>query len=94
MISMQKIVFGKDVRLAWGLALIGLLAGIATAAWQLSNPSLFKIALPSNVSKETVIAAAGFQVMIMTFMLSIIGIKLAKKVASSCIRNLASMIHC
>ncbi|KAF1083990.1 hypothetical protein SPSYN_02902 [Sporotomaculum syntrophicum] len=59
--SRQIIVFSKDVKLALELALIRLLAGIATAAWQLSNPSLFKTALPGNVSKDTVIAAVSSQ---------------------------------
>lgn len=76
---MKKFLTSRDFKVSIGLALVGLLAGVSVAMWQLSDPALSK-AIPGNVSKEVIIAVAAIQIMITTFILSIIGIKLSKRV--------------
>lgn len=76
---MKQIVFSKDIKISFALALIGLFSGISAVLWQLSDSSLSKM-IPITISKEALIVISAFQVMIMAFILSIIGIKLSKKV--------------
>ena len=76
---MKKFLLSKDIKISFALALFGLLGGLATVMWQLSDPSLSQ-SVPNNISKEVLIVASAIQVVFITFILSIIGIKLSKKV--------------
>lgn len=75
----------KDLKMALILTFLGFIAGIAVVPYQLEsyktmNPVQYEAIMKAIPSMGALLLAAGIQVAVMSFILGIIGIKLARKV--------------
>lgn len=75
----------KDLKIALILALLGFIAGIAVVPYQLEsfktmNVEQYEAIMKAIPSMAALLLAAGLQVAVMSFILGIIGIRLARKV--------------